>query len=473
VSQLHDLTALEQRDHLRSKQISSVELTEHYLARIERHGEDLGAFVTLTPELAQKEAADADRRLADGDRAPLLGLPLAFKDLHPVAGVRTTFGSRALADLVPPTNGHVVGLLRDAGVVTVGTTHAPEFGPTCFTHTSLVGRPAVTPYDVTRYASGSSGGSAAAVAAGLLPFGHASDGAGSTRTPAAVCGLVGIKPSRGRLSSAPSGSFISWGTEGPLGRTVADAALMLDVMAKTWAGDLYGRETTASFLETLDTAPERLRVLRFTDSGLGDSDPAVVEAVDQAARLLTDLGHVVVDGSNPVPWDEQLQGVLQVLFSGAVSASARMVPADRHHLLEPYTRWCLEEVVKHDAGHFIAAQAVLGSAAARLLAAVAEYDVVLSPVSSRPAVPVGWFEENGTGEECGRRMLEWSAFTPWANFTGQPAVSLPLHVTPEGLPVGVQLAASRIGDDHLLLQLAAQLQRAAPFAHRHPPQWSH
>ena len=472
MSELHDLTALEQRDHLRKGKVSSAELTEHYLARIDRHDADLGAFVTLTHDLARAEAAEADRRLAAGDQAPLLGLPLAFKDLHPVAGVRTTFGSRAFADLVLPVNGHVVGLLRDAGVVTVGTTHAPEFGPTCFTHTSLLGRPAVTPYDVSRYASGSSGGSAAAVAAGLLPFGHASDGAGSTRTPAAVCGLVGIKPSRGRVSSAPAASFISWGTEGPLGRTVADAALLLDMMARTWAGDLYPRDTTSSFLESLDTAPRPLRVLRFTDSGLGAPDAEALEAVDRAARLLTDLGHEVVDGANPVPWDEPLQDQLRVLFAGAVSAAARMVPEDRQHLLEPYTRWCVEEARKHDAGDLMVAQGQVARSAARLLFDVAPYDVVLTPVSSQPAVPVGWFDQDGTGEECGRRMLDWSAFTPWANLTGQAALSLPLHVTPAGLPVGVQLAASRLGEDHLLLQLAAQLERAAPFADRHPPQWN-
>lgn len=154
MSDIHDLSALEQRDALRAGSISAVGLLDHYLARIGAHGQALGAFVTLTPELAREEAVLADARLADcADPAmlpPLLGLPLAFKDLHPVAGVRTTMGSAALSEHVPTADAHVVGLLRRAGVVTVGTTHAPEFGPTCYTETDVAERPAVTPYDTTR-----------------------------------------------------------------------------------------------------------------------------------------------------------------------------------------------------------------------------------------------------------------------------------------------------------------------------------
>lgn len=474
MSELHDLTAIEQRDALRRGEVSATELLDHYRARIDAHGQALGAFVTLTEELARVEAKEADARLSRGEHdQPLLGLPLAFKDLHPVGGVRTTMGSAALTDLVPAADGHVVGLLRRAGVVTVGTTHAPEFGPTCYTETDVVERPAVTPYDTTRYASGSSGGSAAAVAAGLLPFGHASDGAGSTRSPAAVCGLVGIKASRGRVSLAPTTSFVAWGSEGPLGRTVADAALLLDVMAEPPPSDLYALPRETSFLDASRRDPDRpLRVLRYSDPGLGVvPDPEVLRSVGQTASLLADLGHEVVEGDNPQPWDDALGEAMQVAFGGRLRATVlATIPQERRALLRPYTSWCVELGATKDAADYVAATGLLARAASAHLAATAAYDVVLSPVSTQPAVPVGWFSADGVENE-GRRMLAWSAFTPWANLTGQAALSLPLHVTPTGLPVGVQLTASRRGDDALLISLAGSIERAAPFSHRHPPQW--
>jgi amidase len=267
----HDLTALEQRDALRGGDISSKELTEHYLARIDRYDEQLGAFVEVTADLARIEAAKADDALHAGDHSPLLGMPIAFKDLHFVAGVPITMGSTAIDPMVMPVDAWTVGLLRQAGSVTLGTTHAPEFGAPCYTHSDVVGRPAVTPYDTTRYAAGSSGGAAAAVAAGLLPAAHGSDGAGSIRLPAAACGLVGLKPTRGRVSTAPLPSFQSWTTEGPLTRTVADAGLLLDVMANPPASELHrrGRERDESFLDAaLSPPPRHRKIAVWTDNGL-------------------------------------------------------------------------------------------------------------------------------------------------------------------------------------------------------------
>lgn len=474
MSDLHDLTAIEQRDGLRARDFSATELLNHYLARIAQHSGSLGAFVRVTEELARSEAAEADTRLAaGGNLPPLLGLPLGFKDLHPVAGVPTSHGSAAIPQYVPPVDGYVVGLLRAAGVVTVGTTQAPEFGPTCYTETDVMDQPAVTPYDTTRYASGSSGGSAAAVSAGLLPFGHASDGAGSTRTPASVTGLVGIKPTRGRVSLAPNSSFQSWGSEGPLARTVADAALVLDVMARPPAGDLYAVPYETSFLAAAARDPERpLRVLTYTDPGLGvDTDPDVLRGVEDAAALLASLGHEVVEGTNPLPWNDVLFDAMLVAFGGGLDAAAKAsIPPDRRHLMRPYTTWSVEYGEKLSAADYVLATATIARAASAHLTANAAYDVVLTPTASRPAVPVGWFDEEGI-DNVGRRMLGWSAFTPWANLTGQASLSLPLHVTPAGLPVGVMLTAARRGEDALLIALAGQLERAAPFAHRHPPQW--
>lgn len=472
MSDLHDLTAVEQRDALRAGAFTAVELTEHYLDRIDKYGADLGAFVEVTPDLARREALAADVRLRAGEHAPLLGLPLAFKDLHAVAGVRVRLGSAAV-DVVPEQDGRTVSLLRRAGAVTVGTTHAPELGPTCFTHSAVVAHPAVTPYDTSRYASGSSGGAAAAVAAGLLPFGHASDGAGSIRTPAAVCGLVGLKPSRGLVSAGPRQSFLSLGTEGPITRTVADAALMLAVMAQAWPGDLYPKPATHSLLEGWTEQPPRLRVLRVDDSGLDRAHSECTLAVDRTEQVLKELGHDVVAAPNPVPWTEDLVAAMGVVATTATaSAALRIAPTQElRSLLHPYTQWCIEEAAGFTAVDFVAAQSMLASASSTLLAAHAAFDVVLTPTTSQPAVPVGWFSEQGEGRACAERMLAWSAYTPWANLTGQPALSLPLHLSPEGLPVGVQLVGSRAGDDVLLLRLAAEIEAAVPFAHRHPPQW--
>jgi amidase len=461
LTQLHDLTAAEQLAQLRARTLSSVELTEHYLDRVLRYDADLGAFVEITAELARQEAVAADAELDRGSTLPLLGIPLAYKDLFAVAGVRATLGSRAV-DVVPAENGHTVGLLRAAGAVTVGTTHAPELGPTCFTHSDVVGRPAVTPFDTSRYASGSSGGAAAAVAAGLLPFAHGSDGAGSLRTPAAVCGLVGVKPSRGVLRSAPG--FLSWATEGPLARTVADAALLLDVMASP--SDLYGL-AMSGFSASLETpVPKALRVFSFSNSGLSSVEPALLEVHAAAVEVLRGLGHEVVEGDNPVPWSDELIHHLTVIVTSSVATAAAQLGDPT--LLQPYTRFCLDQARAYSAADFVTAQAALAQAAATVLAGCSPFDLVLSPVISATARPLGWFEQDGGGEGCGRRMLDWSAFTPWANLTGQPALSLPLALI-DGVPAGIQLTATP-GADLLLLRVAAQLEQAKPFVH-HPKQW--
>lgn len=465
MSDLHDLTALEQRDALRRREFSSTELTDHYLARIDRYGAELGAFVEVTHDLARAEAGTADAALQAGEHGPLTGLPLAFKDLSAVAGVRMRMGSTAV-NVVPSTDGPIVGRLRKAGVVTVGTTHAPELGPTCFTHSAVVDRPAVTPYATTRYASGSSGGAAAAVAAGLLPLGHASDGAGSIRTPAATCGLVGFKPSRGRLPATVD-SYLAWVTEGPITRTVADAALMLDVMAS--GPHLYPLPDDRPWSLT---PPRPLKILCYTDSGIADPDQSSIEAVNKAAALLTSLGHEVVDSTNPVPWDDALLAAMRLAMVASVSSAAQEIaPGEKLALLHPYTRWCVRDSQTRTAVDFFRAQQSLASAAMRMLQAVTGYDAVLCPTTAQPPMPVGYFSEQDEGEGCLQRMLAWSAYTPVSNLAGQPAVSLPLHATAGGLPVGVQLIGSRVGDDGLLLQLAAQVEAAAPFANSHPVQW--
>lgn len=473
---LHELTAVEQRAALRMRAVSSVELTEHYLERIDRLGGDLGAFVLRTPELALREAREADRRLTDGDTSstPLLGLPIAFKDLQPIAGVPVTNGSIAVPRLTSPHDAAAVGLIRQAGAVTLGTTQAPEFGIPCYTDSHVVGRPAVTPYDVTRSASGSSGGAAAAVAAGLIPIGHGSDGAGSIRTPASVCGLVGVKPSRGVVSALPAASFFGFTTDGPIARTVADAAILLDSMSVRRPHGLYetaAANDSASFLAAANREPRRpLRVAVWTDSGFGGLDPENRVAIHRISRLLDDLGHEVVEISNPAPWDDTSAEAFFDYIGGVVASMLTGLPHEQSRMLAEDTGWMNERGQSLTSADFVRSTNLLAALSNRLITGIASFDLALTPVAAGPAVPLGSFHRGET--DAPRLMLEWSAYTPLQNMTGLPAISVPSHVTADGLPLGVQITGSSIGADATLLSLAAQLEVAIGWTHRHPPVWA-
>lgn len=472
---LHELSATAQLAALRAGELSSRELTEHYLERIAKYDDTLGAFVTVTAELAIDEAGRADDRIAAGEWAPLLGLPLGIKDLFPAAEVRTTFGSAAFADVVSGADGWTTGLLRQAGAVLVGKTNTPEFGATCFTENAVTAHPSVTPYDPTRYASGSSGGAAAAVAAGLLPVAHASDGAGSIRTPATTCHLVGVKPSLGLVTpSVPAGSFFPTSIEGPLARTVADAALLLDVMAQPWSGDLHGWRPDQRFADVIAQPPARpLRIAVWTETGLDgvDPHPEVVRAVERTAALLQELGHEVREMRIPATWDETVRNAMRMHFGYLVNLVVESaVPNGRADLLTPYTKFLNRIGAELSGADVLTAQGIMVRYAGSFLAAFEDADIVLTPVTSGPPVPLGHFDAAGV-EGIIDLMLEWSVYTPWANLTGQPAVALPSHLDNDGLPYGVQLVG-RPRHDLELLALAAQLESAARWDDVHPPCWS-
>ncbi|MFD4675307.1 amidase [Lentzea sp. NPDC058450] len=458
---LHDLTAVRQLEGLRAKEFSSRELTEHYLGRIGRHA-DLGAFVTINDK-ALAEAEEADARLANGERAALLGLPIGIKDLAATAGLRTTFGSAALQDFVPPQDSWTAGLIRQAGAVLVGKTNTSEFGATCYTENDLT-TPAVTPYAPTRYSSGSSGGAATAVAAGLLPVAHASDSAGSIRTPAATCHLVGMKPSRGLVSPAPAVSFLSAGTEGPIARTVEDAALLLDVMASPAPGDLYGWRNEGSFVQALKLR-RPLRIAMWTNTGTEETpDREAVKAVERTAEVLIGLGHDVREIPLPARWDEPVSRAILTWFAYQVGAVTQLM-VRRTELLRPYTKHLLAINETLSANDIVTAQTLLARYASAFLAATDDYDVVLTPTTNGAPVPLGYY----TGDEADL-MLKWSCPTPWVNLAGVPAISLPSHVDDEGLPHGVHLVG-RARRDAALLALAAQLESAGLWEDRHPPAW--
>lgn len=473
MSDLHELTAAEQLRALRAREISSRELTEHYLTRIEQLDADLGAFVTVDPERALRQARRADECIGGGQWSPLCGLPLGIKDLFSTAGIRTTFGSAAMAENVPTQDSWTVGLIRRAGAVVLGKTNTPEFGATCYTENDVTARPAVTPYAWTRYSSGSSGGAATAVAAGLLPIAHASDSAGSIRTPAATCHLVGVKPSRGLVSAAPATTFFSTGTEGPIARTVADAGLLLDVMARPWPGDLYGWRPSTSFADAVSRPADRpLKIAVWTETGLDgvEAHPEATLAALGTVTRLRELGHDVREVAIPARCDEPVRRALMDWFAYSVGAVApALVPAGRRHLLRPYTRHLIEAGAKLSATEVVLAQSVLARYASAYLVALDDFDVALTPTTNGPPVPLGHYFARGVGDEA-ELMLAWSCHTPWVNLTGRPAVSVPSHVDAEDLPYGVQLVG-HVRHDAELLALAAQLEAAGLWDDVHPPCW--
>ncbi|MGA8995467.1 MAG: amidase, partial [Nocardioidaceae bacterium] len=337
MSELHELTGLEQGAAVRAGQVSPLELVEHHLERVRRLSGTVGAFVTVTGDLARRQAQLAAAGVGDPG-SPLYGVPTAVKDLNLTAGVVTELGSATMAGWVPEVSDEVVLRMEAAGLVSLGKTTTPEFGSPCYTEPDNA-PPARSPWDLTRMAGGSSGGAAAAVAAGLVPLAQGSDGGGSIRIPASCCGLVGLKPSRGRVSGGPMyGDPVGLGTNGPLARTVRDAAALLDVMAGPAVGDpFWAPEPTSTFLAACDRPPGRLRVARFVTPVIADAPvhAEVLAGYEAASRLLLELGHDVEDVDVPVP--PEAVGTFEVCWSVLTALAA--VPVGTEHLLRPLTRW--------------------------------------------------------------------------------------------------------------------------------------
>ncbi len=474
MAELHDLTALEQGAAVRRREVSPVELVDHYLDRVAHLSDQVGAFVTVTGNQARDQAKRVEAQVVSGQATPsgpLFGVPTAVKDLNLTAGVRTMFGSPVYADFVPDISDEVVLRMEAAGTISLGKTSTPEFGSPCYTEPD-VAPPSRTPWDLDRMAGGSSGGAAAAVAAGLVPLAQGSDGGGSIRIPASCCGLVGLKPSRGRISAAPSyGDPVGLSTSGPLARTVRDAAAMLDVMAgpavgdPSWAAPLPEGET---FLSWAGRAPARLRIARFATPVIADADVhvEVLAAYEAAALLLEALGHDVEDVEVPMP--REAVPVFETCWS--VLTAIPEIPRGREGELRPLTRWLAERGATVSGPEFGLTLGELRRIAAATLQALSPYDAVLTPTLAQPPLLVGEIRDD---DDPARDFENQKAFTPYTspwNVTGMPAVSLPLHWTPDGLPVGVMLAG-RPGEDHLLLALAAQVEEAAPWHHRRPPCW--
>lgn len=458
-------SAHEQARLIRDREVSARELTELYLDRIDRLDPDIGSYVEVAAEPARERARAADERTVSGEPlGPLHGVAVSIKDLNFLEGVRTTLGTRGFADHVARYTDANVARLLDAGAIALGKTNVPEFGSIGHTDTDLLGRCA-TPWDLDRNAGGSSGGAGAALAAGLCALAHGSDGAGSIRIPASVNGVVGLKPSRDRVSNAPMFGESAFGlsTTGALTRTVADAALALDLMAGYEPGDPGQAPPPARpWRHEVAVDPGRLRIgvtrqTPFTPDGLHASSAA---AVDAALTSLEELGHHVEEVELPIP--DALPDLLLTLWSAGVAAQ----PLDPT-TYEPINRWFAEVGATRSAGEYAAAQFQLQLMARRLVVATSYLDVVVHPTLTSPSRPNGHFA-GWKGPDIFADQTAFVGLTPLANLTGQPAISLPLHHDDEVGPVGVQFVG-RPWDEATLVRLASQLESAAPWHDRRPP----
>jgi amidase len=455
------LPATEQARLVREGEVSPVELVETYLERIERLDPALGAYVTVRGEEA---LAEARRKMDEPAEAPFHGVPLSLKDLDTTAGIRTTFSSRAFAANVPDFDLAHVGRLKAAGFVVLGKTNTPEFGTTAFTDSPLNG-PCRTPWDLSRNAGGSSGGAAAALAAGLCGISQGSDGGGSIRIPASCCGVLGFKPSRGRVSGAPFVPGIGLGTTGPLARTTADAAAYLDVVCGyEWGDPFPAPPPERPFAEEVGADPGRLRVAVTTAPPVEtDVDPACVAAVDVVAELLASLGHEVREAT-PDWGAEGLMDDFRVLWQPGPA----LYPVPDASVLTPLNQAYVAGALERSSSDYLAALTRLQLRARRLVSFWAEHDLLLTPTLALPPVPVGWDTEPDDPWEQFDRAVRFTPFTAAFNVTGQPAASLPAHWTEGGLPIGVQLVGPPLGDA-LLLRVTAQLEAARPWSDRRPP----
>ena len=463
------LPAPEVAARIRDGAVSAREVVEASVRRIEALDPQLGAFVELDPEGA---LAEADAIGRDDPRA-FAGVPVAVKANTAVAGLCMNFASRFLAGHRPTHSAYLVRRLRGAGFIVVGTTNMSEFGILPTTESRHTG-PARNPWDTERTPGGSSGGSAAAVAAGLVPIAHGNDGGGSLRIPAACCGLVGLKPSRGRISRGPDlgDSFLAG--DGVLTRTVTETALLLDVLSGYEPGDAtWAPKPAEPYTLAMRRDPGPLRIAMSLANALDvDADPEVVRGLHRTAEVLRELGHEVVEASPSLPSQDSLDIFLHVFGPAAALGvrfgemlAGRAPEADE---IEPLSRAVLEMAHELPSTAYLGALAQLQLLARGTVAFFADYDILMTPVLAVRPLPIG--ELHGCGEQPLddlRRSGRFAPYTALFNVTGQPAISVPVGFGEDGLPSAVQLVGHPLGEE-TLLQVAAQLETARPWAAHRP-----
>jgi amidase len=455
---------------VRGGEVSANETVNAALERIDALDGPINAFIDVT---AERALADADA-IQPGDERPFAGVPIAIKANVPVEGECMNFASRFLAGHRPDHTAYLVRRLREAGFVVVGTTNLPEFGILTTTEPRHTG-PTHNPWALDRSPGGSSGGAAAAVAAGMVPVAHGNDAGGSIRVPAACCGLVGLKPSRGRVSRGPDLGDSWLACEGALTRTVAETAQVLDVLAGYEVGDAtWAARPVEPYALSVRRDPGRLRIAMSADNSLGvEAAASEVAAMRAAGELLEALGHDVEEVSPALPGPDALrlfvsvfapQVALQITY-GTLLAGREPTEDE----IEPLSHAIANLARSIDAVSYLAGVAQMQALARGIVAFFAGYDLLLTPVLAERPLPIG--ECNGLDETDPLSALDRSGrFTPYTalfNVTGQPAISVPVGFADDGMPLGVQLVAKPLGED-TLLQVAAQMEAARPLERRVP-----
>ena len=457
------------------RQVTPEELAEEAIGRIEKHNPQLNAVVYKMYE----QGRDAARQLAGRPGGRFRGVPFLLKDiLGNYAGVPTTFGARFMADMPAAQDDTLVARFKAAGLVALAKTNVPEFGLLPTTESVLYGA-CHNPWSLEHSTGGSSGGSAAAVAAGIVPVAHANDGGGSIRIPASCCGLVGLKPTRGRNPLGPLLGDIIGGLicEHVVSRTVRDTAAMLDCTAGPEPGDPYAAPTPARpFFDEISAPAGRLRIAFAAKNFAGvPLHPECVAAVERTAALCAELGHVVEEASPPIDTGMMMQSFLTVWCSGLamqIEAVAMLSGREaREELFEGVTWGLYQQGRQVTAAQYLLAVAMLQMQAREVGRFHERYDCWLTTTLGTPPIRLGTVDLTERDPMTALApILDYVPFTPLQNTTGQPSISLPLHWTADGLPVGVMFTG-RLGDEATLLRLAAQLEQAHPWKDRRPPVW--
>ncbi|MBD2462764.1 amidase [Oscillatoria sp. FACHB-1407] len=458
--------ALEQAALIRHGEISPLELTQLYLERIERLNPILGSYFVVMADQAIADARAktellAQRTISSASEGlpPFFGVPISIKDLSPVLGAPCSYGVGILKNRPSTEDAGIVTKIREAGFVILGKTATSELGSTPYTEPRGF-PPARNPWNPDYTPGGSSGGAAASVAAGLSPVAHGSDGGGSIRGPAACCGLVGIKPARGRVSHAPLGDKLSGlAIDGPFARTVSDAAALLDVLAGYVPGDPYWLpDPPQSFLSATQQSVKTLRIAFTTNiPPVGKFHPVYEQTVLDTVALLEELGHQV----EPIELDfTELAEPLIKVWQAGVDMGVPWI------FLGKLNRWLLRRSRSNSGGVYLRALMQMQSFARRLVVTLDPIDVLVLPIFMHPVIRVGEWAPLRAAKQF-EKIVNWVAPCPPFNATGQPAIALPMGLDPNGLPIGIQFIG-RPADETTLISLAAQIEQAKPWIHRRP-----
>ena len=452
---------------LRAGELSAVELLEACLAAVDERNPQLNAVIWRDDEAARAAARAADERIAAGEEGPFLGVPIPIKDLTAVAGWPVTYGSHGASDEPSEESELVVEALQRAGFVLCGRTNTPEFGPLTVAENSRYGNTR-NPWDTSRASGGSSGGASAAVAGGMFPIAHANDGGGSIRIPAAYCGLVGLKTSRGRIPRRAQ-TWMGAVVEGAITRTVADAAASLDAMAGPDPLAWYNAPVPERpFAAEVGAAPGALRIGLMAEAPLGvPTDPACAEGARAAASLLEELGHTVSEVEVPTISEELTPAFVTMTVGGVADYDGVEWPKTEPHSRHAHAS-ATERVSAYD---YVVAVGKLERLSRREVARWRrDFDVLLTPTSAilPPESGAVLAAQHAAPDQPVFDTVRSVCFAAFGNITGLPSISLPLHWSEEGLPVGAMLTGAPF-DEVTLLRLGAQLEAARPWAGRRAP----